>query len=259
MSLRRERNHMQVNAAQGINLAFPAQNTTPSFTPVRAGKNGTLIAVILDESGSMSVCRDATISGFNEFVQGQAQAAHAGAAYLSLIKFDAPNVTTVYENVPVSKVEPLSHKTYAPGGGTNLLDAVGDTITRISTFLSTIPESDRPGVLIMIMTDGEENASLTYNHAQIKSMVKTCETEADFTFMFLGANVDAFAMGNTFGMNASNTASYSTASMAATMTVMSESATRVRAAKSAGVSTQELYASATLYSAEDRQKMTGGN
>jgi hypothetical protein len=249
---------MQVNAQVGINLAFPAQNTTTNFTPVRAGKQGTLIAVILDESGSMSVCRDATISGFNEFVQGQAQAQNAGQAYLSLIKFDAPNVKTVYENVPVSQVEPLTHKTYEPGGGTNLLDAVGETITRINTLLSQIHHTDRPGVLVMIMTDGEENASRTYSHAQIKSMVKICETEADFTFMFLGANVDAFAMGSTFGMNASNTAAYSTSSMAATMSVMSESATRVRAAKSAGMSTQELYASASLYSDEDRALMQRG-
>lgn len=249
---------MQVNANLGINLAFPAQNNnTPTFTPHRAGNSGTLIAVILDESGSMVSCRDATITGFNEFVKGQAEASGAGQAYLSLIKFCSPIVSTVYENHPVTKVEPLTTRTYTPGGGTNLLDAVGETITRINTFLGTLPQEQRPGVLIMIMTDGEENASRTYNHASIKHMVKTCEHEGDFTFMFLGANVDAFAMGNTFGMNASNTASYSTASMAATMNVMSESATRVRMAKAAGTTTQELYASNTLYSAQERDRMQG--
>lgn len=249
---------MQVNAAQGINLAFPAQNTNPTFTPHRAGKMGTLIAVILDESGSMSSCKEATIAGFNEFVQGHAQPTQSGAAYLSLVKFNAPHVQTVYENVPVAQVQDLTNTTYSPGGGTNLLDAVGETITRINTFLSTLPESERPGVLIMIMTDGEENASRTYSHAQIKHMVKVCETEADFTFMFLGANVDAFAMGSTFGMNASNTAAYSTTSMRATMEVMLENTRAVRVAKSAGVSTQELYDSNSLYSDADRQKMKGG-
>jgi hypothetical protein len=58
-------------------------------------------------------------------------------------------------------------------------------------------------------------------------------------------------------MNASNTAAYSTASMAATMSVMSDSATKVRMAKSAGISTQELYESQALYSDADRHKMTG--
>lgn len=251
---------MQVNAAQGINLAFPAQNNnqTITFTPHRAGKTGTLIAVILDESGSMSSCKDATIAGFNEFVQGHAQTTQAGAAYLSLVKFCSPNVSTVYEHVPVAQVQPLTDRTYTPGGGTNLLDAVGEAITRINTFLGTLPDAERPGVLIMIMTDGEENASRTYSHAQIKHMVKVCETEADFTFMFLGANVDAFAMGSTFGMNASNTAAYSTTNMAATMEVMLENTRAVRVAKSAGVSTQELYASNSLYSDADRHKMSGG-
>jgi predicted peroxiredoxin len=112
-------------------------------------------------------------------------------------------------------------------------------------------------VLVVIITDGEENASRLYHGETIKSMVKTSESDADWTFTFLGANVDAFKMGATFGMNSANTASYATTSMSATMNVLRESTTKVRMAKSAGVSTAELYATQALYNAEDRARMTG--
>lgn len=246
------RNQINMSLAQ----AFPAQNNI-SFNPTPAGRNGTLIAVVLDESGSMQSCRHATITGFNEFVQGQAATSDAGAAYLTLVKFDAPKITTLYENMNVNQVPPLTHETYAPNGGTNLMDAIGETMTRINQFLTKLSVEERPGVLIQIITDGEENSSRTYSGDQIKTMVKSAETDGDWTFQFLGANVDAFKMGATFGMNAANTASYSTKNMKGTMDVILENTRTVRAAKMAGTSTQELYASAAFYSDADRNKMTG--
>lgn len=237
-----------------IAAAFPAQNLN-TFKANTAGNNGTLIAVILDESGSMGSCRDATIAGFNEFVQGQRAATGAGEAYLSLIKFDAPHIKTVYENVNVKEVAPLSHATYTPNGGTNLMDAIGQTLNRINQLLSAHAQADRPGVLVVIITDGAENASREYSGEQIKEMVKTAEA-ADWTFTFLGANVDAFHMGSTFGMNASNSVNYSTASMAATMGVLNEATVRVRSAKSAGIHTSEIY-SQSMYTDADRSKTMG--
>jgi hypothetical protein len=137
------------------------------------------------------------------------------------------------------------------------MDAIGETMTRINQFLTKLSVEERPGVLIQIITDGEENSSRTYSGDHIKTMVKSAETDGDWTFQFLGANVDAFKMGATFGMNAANTASYSTTSMKATMDVVLENTRTVRASKMAGLSTQELYASAAFYSDDDRKKMTG--
>lgn len=241
----------------GILQAFPAQNNFPKFEPVAAGTNGTLVAVILDESGSMQSCWDATISGFNEFVQGQRTAQGVGEAYLTLVKFDSPQITTVYENVHVTQVPPLNRESYTPRGGTNLMDAIGNTMTRINGLLAGMTQDQRPGVLVVIITDGAENASRQFGGEQIKSMVKQAETQGDWTFTFLGANVDAFAMGATFGMNLSNTASYDTSSIGATMDVLSKTTVNLRMAKSRGVSTEELYASNAIYNLSDRAKMKG--
>jgi hypothetical protein len=243
-------------ATQLVAQAFPAQNTI-EFNPARAGTNGTLIAVILDESGSMQSCWDATITGYNEFVAGQASTQGAGEAYLTLVKFDSPRVSTVYENVHVREVAPLTRATYTPNGGTNLMDAVGYTLNRINTFLNSLAAQERPGVLIQIITDGEENASRNYHGETIRAMVRRAETEGDWTFQFLGANVDAFAMGASLGMNAANSAAYNTASMAATMDVIMENTRAVRSAKVKGVSTADLYASGVFYSDVDRARMKG--
>jgi len=169
----------------------------------RAGKNGTLITMIIDESGSMHSAWNATIAGFNEFVQGQRSAeAAAGAGYLSLIKFDAPEIKTVYVNRPLN----------------------------------------------------EENSSRSFTRDQIKDMVKAAEA-ADWTFTFLGANIDSFAVGSTFGMNLQNSVNYSTNNMGATMAAVSASTVRMRSAKSAGTSTLDLYATG-LYTDEEKKNMT---
>jgi hypothetical protein len=239
---------LAVNVNGGVQIS-QNQNTI-NFKPKRAGKNGAIIAVVLDESGSMGVCWDATIAGFNEFVTAQRAAdSVTGTAALTLIKFDAPQIHTVYADRPLSEVPVLDKNNYRPNGGTNLLDAIGEAMNSVNAALSKHKKADRPGVIITIMTDGAENSSRSFNNEQIKAMVKAAEAK-DWTFNFLGANIDAFAVGSTFGMNASNSTSYSTANMTQTMASVSASTTRMRFAKAAGVSTAELYKDGLYTSAE---------
>ena len=101
------------------------------------------------------------------------------------------------------------------------------------------------------MTDGEENQSRSFTRDQIKEMVAAAEA-ADWTFTFLGANIDSFAVGSTFGMTMQNSVNYSTTSMMETMGAVSASTTRMRSAKFAGASTQELY-SGGLYTDDERK------
>lgn len=233
-------------------ISFPAQKNT-SFKAKRAGKNGTVIAMVLDESGSMNSCWDATIAGFNEFIAGQKAAKDVGQAYVTLIQFDSPQIKTVFANRPIAEVPDINKDTYKPNGGTNLLDAVGTAIVNVNEFLASIKKEDRPGVIITIMTDGQENASRNYSHQMIKNMVAAAEKK-DWTFTFLGANVDAFAVGSTFGMTAQNTVSYSTASMHNTMSSVSASVTRTRFDKLSGLSNTEIY-NKGLFTADEIKSM----
>jgi hypothetical protein len=218
---------------------------TPKYKFKKAGTKGNLIAVVLDESGSMMSCYDSTIAGFNEFVQGQRAAENAGDATLTLNKFDAPEIKTVYENLALNEVPALDKINYRPNGGTNLLDCIGYTIEQVNATLEKNKKKDRPGVIVLIMTDGEENQSRKFNNDQIKAMVAAAE-KADWSFVFLGANIDAFSVGANFGMNVMNSVNYSTANMAQTMSVLSDTTVRMRSAKMAGMDTQAVYASASV-------------
>lgn len=221
----------------------------------KAGKNGNLIAIVLDESGSMASCLDQTISGYNEFLQGQrlATTAETGDAFLSLVKFEGSQVKNVYHAKPLNEIPNLHKGTYIPGSTTNLLDAIGQTIFNVNEFLKLKKKKDRPGVIITIITDGEENSSRKYNNSQIKELVSEAES-ADWSFVFLGANIDSFAVGSNFGMREQNTASFNVTDMASTMAVISDSTVRMRSAKMAGVDTETLYSSG-IYTVAERNSM----
>lgn len=242
---------LAVNVSTAVQVSnSPVETTTYKFK--KAGTNGNLITIVLDESSSMSSCWDTTISGFNEFVQGQ-KSADAGEANLTLIKFNGFQSTTVFNAVPLDSIPLLDKTLYRPSGNTNLLDAIGNAITSVNSHLSSLKKKDRPGVIITIMTDGEENSSRNYSNTQIKEMVKAAEA-ADWTFVFLGANIDAFSVGSMFGMTAKNSVNYSTSNMAQTMASVSDSTSRIRSAKLMGVSTAELY-STGLYTDSELKKM----
>lgn len=230
--------------------------TTPTkYKFKKAGTAGNLISIVLDESGSMQSCWDSTIIGFNEYVAGQ-KAADAGACWLTLNKFEGGHIRTPFENRDIREVPILDKKNYTPAGGTNLLDAIGHTIEQVNSILDSKKKKDRPGVIIVIMTDGEENQSFKYNNEMIKAMVAAAE-KADWSFVFLGANIDSFAVGSTFGMNASNTVNYSTANMAQTMNAMSATTTRMRSAKLAGMDTQAVY-STSMFTDQEKINMMKG-
>jgi hypothetical protein len=99
-------------------------------------KNLTQITIVLDRSGSMASVREATISGFNTFVEGQN--AVPGDANLTLIQFDTENAYEVVFDRELRDVPKLTAETYNPRGGTPLHDALGRTISELGAKLSKI-------------------------------------------------------------------------------------------------------------------------
>lgn len=168
--------------------------------------NKTDITVILDRSGSMSQVRDATISGFNEFI-GQ-QKAEKGKAVLTLVQFDGIYEVN-YKSLPIGSVENLTTRTFVPRGRTALNDAIGRTIDDIGERLHDTRERYRPDkVIVVIMTDGEENASTKYSIEQVAKMVKHQQDAYDWTFLFVGANQDAVLTGKKYNFKYGETITY---------------------------------------------------
>lgn len=173
--------------------------------------NSTLIAVVLDRSGSMESIRDATIEGVNAFVTQQKS--QPGEAKLSLVQFDTEFLTT-HDEAPLETVQPLTRATYVPRAGTALLDAIGRTIDGIGVKLAARPESERPSkVVVVIQTDGYENSSREYTNAKISEMITHQRTKYGWDFVFLGANQDAIATAAQWGIQQNWAFTYSADSL----------------------------------------------
>jgi hypothetical protein len=148
---------------------------------------------ILDRSGSMESCRDDTIGGFNAFVDSQKEF----GGTLTLVQFDHEYLVT-YANKPIGEVEPLTRASFQPRGSTALLDAIGRAIKECKT--QTIPT-------IIILTDGQENASHTYTKAHLTDLITERQKDG-WNFVYLGANQDAFAEAGSIGIAPGGTMNY---------------------------------------------------
>jgi hypothetical protein len=232
-------------------VTAPAVNLAEAFKPKRAGTKTSHIIFVLDDSGSMQSCRAATISGYNEYLQAQKKdALETGIpTFVSLYKFDGSSVKSVFDRTPVEFVKELDENSYDPQGMTNLYDAIGGVMMQINSQLSANKKADRDSIIITILTDGAENASRTFNNSTIKQMVEKAEGK-NWGFMFLGANIDAFAAGSSLGFNANNTMQYDTASMGNTMRSASAMTSRMKSAYAAGMDTDATYASTAFTFAE---------
>jgi hypothetical protein len=171
------------------------------------------IAVILDRSGSMITVKDDTEGGLRAFLDAQTEA--PGHTTVSLYQFD-DKYEAVYENKALADVPPF---TLRPRGATALLDAVGRTITAVGEQLNSKPEGERPGeVIVVILTDGHENASREFTNRQIKTLITQQQDVYGWKFVFLGADQDAFAEAHAMGIGRATTLSYSGARTAESMT-----------------------------------------
>ena len=148
---------------------------------------------LLDRSGSMESCWDDTIGGFNAFLNEQ----KATGGTLTLIQFDHEYQMT-YERVKIEEVAALTRETYKPRGSTALLDAVG-------RFVKDWKGASNPSVVIL--TDGQENASKKYTKDHIKDLIEQ-KTKDGWTFAYLGANQDAFAEAGSIGIAPGCTMNY---------------------------------------------------
>jgi hypothetical protein len=111
--------------------------------------------------------------------------------------------------VPIDFVRNLDSSTFVPRGGTALLDAVGKTILNVGKQLLNLKEQDRPDkVIVVILTDGEENSSVEFTYSKIKEMVEHQSNSYKWVFTYIGANQDAWNVGAQLGISANNNLSY---------------------------------------------------
>jgi len=164
------------------------------------------ISVVLDRSGSMSSCVKETREGFNKFISDQQK--NSGETTVSLAQFD-DKYEVNYQFKPIKEVPFLDTNNFIPRGMTALLDAMGKTINETGKQLADLNEKERPSrVIMVILTDGEENSSREFTRQQVFDMVKHQQDKYNWDFVFLGANQDAIATASQYGIGAKSAMNY---------------------------------------------------
>jgi hypothetical protein len=154
-----------------------------------------LITFILDESGSMSHIRRATREGFNAY--RQEQIAHGGETWWTLTTFNQ-DVNTRFSALPGCRVPRLGRE-YSPHGCTALYDAIGASIVKTRAQLSELGGERPADIIVVILTDGMENASREWTRAQVFELITEAEN-AGWQFIFLGANQDSWEVSQNLGI-----------------------------------------------------------
>lgn len=157
-----------------------------------AQEDATRIAVIVDESGSMMGAAKATIDSLNSYLDEQATNDKPtlvsvytfksnGGVKRRFASIDAKSAPRLFRNNDLFETPGLNQDfLYAPAGGTPLHDAVAEVITK---------ETGETPTLVVILTDGQENASREYKQlANIQALIKQQE-EAGWTFVWLMAGL----------------------------------------------------------------------
>lgn len=168
--------------------------------------NSTELVFILDKSGSMSGLEQDTLGGFNRMLNEQKKL--EGECRISTILFDQ-HVHLLHERMDIREIQPMTGAQYQPSGSTALLDAMGQTINRIGSAQKHTPVAQRAKqVLVVIITDGEENSSREYSRQQVRQMVEHQQRKFDWQFIFLGANMDAITTASHCGIHPGNASTY---------------------------------------------------
>ena len=191
-------------------------------------KDYTHICIVLDASGSMSSIEDDTKVSFNSFIKAQREA--GGKTVFDLYQF-SDEVKRLVEHVDLATFKDDLMASYNCSGCTALNDAVCIAIDTLGQELAAMKEEDRPeNVLMVIITDGFENASRKFTSKDVKDRIKHQTEKYNWEFQYLAANQDAFASGADLGIAQDNCVNFSAsaAGMVQVCASMCDRATQVR-------------------------------
>lgn len=154
----------------------------------------TALLFIIDRSGSMYSIRTDMEGGITTLLKDQEEI--EGKVTVDFAYFDDK---FIYEDkmLALTAAAPKIN----PRGGTALNDAIVRASTEFGASLAALPEEERPGkVLVVIVTDGQENSSRESTTADVKNTIETQQSEFNWNYVFLGADENAVLTASNFGI-----------------------------------------------------------
>lgn len=188
-------------------IAATTETTTTGTEPAGTTKPAVQashleVVLLIDKSGSMKGLEEDTVKGYNSMLAKERQ--------LSV----PTNVTTVLfssdheilaDRKPISEVPDMTLDSYKVRGATALYDTIGNAIEKTEAVKGIDDTGSK--VLFVIITDGLENYSQTYDQEKVRKLIDAQE-EKGWEFVFIGANMDAEKEADTIGIKKENAATY---------------------------------------------------
>ena len=160
------------------------------------------IRVVLDRSGSMSNCVHQTVDALNGYLIGMQKENTEGLVTISL--FDSQSIDIGVDKVQIKDLSPLEYSFLTPRASTPLYDAIGAAIYEHSNY--DVTKEDKK--VLVIVTDGLENASREYTGDAIKKLVEEKE-ESGWLIVYLGSDHDIYKQTKMMGIDPGRSIRYS--------------------------------------------------
>jgi hypothetical protein len=140
------------------------------------------VMVLLDRSGSMRGIRPAMEDAFAQFVAAQ-KALPGADLWLTLHQFDDEGYDVTYDRVPLADVGSLH---LVPRGNTPLRDSLYRFATAAKAVIDD-PADQTERLLLVVVTDGQENASTQHTWSQVRAKLGEVEGP-DCEVIFMGTS-----------------------------------------------------------------------
>lgn len=136
----------------------------------------------------MEAIKNQTITGLNEHIQELRKKANEIDTTVTLVTFSGPeNVNIRCLLRPIKEVETFTDKDYNPNGMTAMYDGVAKLLYSVK---NTVTDDDQTNYLVLIISDGQENASKEFNSQKIADLVKELLDTKKWSINYVGANQD---------------------------------------------------------------------
>jgi uncharacterized protein YegL len=203
----------------------------------------TIYHFVVDQSGSMSGSEGPTIEGFNSQLKTlqELKKESQDNEYIVSVTYFEDEVMDIVKFAPIEEIQLLSRENYRPGGMTALLDGIGKSIQAIRRKYDQEIREDLASVVIVILTDGGENASKFYTQNLIAETIKELDATGKWTFSFLGADLDAVQASDNLNIRRENIISFNKENYSGIMDQMSSSIRNYESMKSAGNMKSNLF------------------
>ena len=213
----------------------------------------TIYHFIIDKSGSMAGMQHQAVEGFNVQVKTlqELKQTYPDQDYTVSLTFFNENVRDIISNGKVEQLVPMNPKTFRPNGSTALLDAIGKSIYQIKSDFGPALSNDEASVVMVIITDGEENASRFYTYHEIARMIKELDETEKWTFSFLGADLDAIHTSQMLNIRRENVISFSKSDYSGMMDDVSDSIRFYENSKAEGKTKNNIF---DIFDKKDRRK-----